>query len=50
VHTAIVGTTKPGRWQQNAEILTAGPLAHQDFESIRARWMEVAGMDWAGEI
>lgn len=50
VHTAIVGTTKPGRWQQNAETLTAGSLAHQDFESIRARWMEVAGVDWAGEI
>lgn len=50
VHTAIVGTTKPGRWQQNAEVLATGLLAQQDFESIRTRWMEVAGVDWAGEI
>jgi len=50
VHTAIVGTTKPGRWQQNAEILATGLLAPQEFESIRTRWMEVADADWVGEI
>jgi len=50
VHTAIVGTIKPGRWQQNAEILATGLLAQQHFESIRTRWMEVAEADWGGEI
>ena len=50
VHTAIVGTTKPGRWQQNAEILAGGSLTQQQFDSIRARWAEVAEADWLGEI
>jgi len=50
VHTAIVGTIKPGRWQQNAEILASGLLTERQFESIRARWMEVAQADWTGEI
>ena len=50
VHTAIVGTIRPGRWQQNAEILSTGLLAQQQFESIRTRWMEVAGADWTGEV
>lgn len=50
VHTAIVGTTKPGRWQQNAEILAGGLLTQQQFDAIRARWAEVAEEDWIGEI
>ena len=50
VHTAIVGTTRPGRWQQNAEILAGGLLTQQQFDAIRARWAEVAEADWAGEI
>ena len=49
VHTAIVGTTKPGRWQQNAELLAAGPLPQQQIEAIRARWKEVAAADWTGQ-
>src|SRR5919197_15657 len=40
VHTAIVGTTKPERWQQNAALLQAGPLPRREFERIRARWRE----------
>lgn len=50
VHTAIVGTTRPGRWRENAEMLAAGPLAPEEFESIRARWREVADDDWGGEV
>ena len=50
VHTAIVGTSKPGRWRENARLLAAGPLPPQEFKSIRARWHEVAGPDWGGEV
>jgi aryl-alcohol dehydrogenase-like predicted oxidoreductase len=50
VHTAIVGTTKPGRWRENAEQLAAGPLAPREFDAIRARWKEVAPDDWGGEV
>jgi aryl-alcohol dehydrogenase-like predicted oxidoreductase len=49
VHTAIVGTTQPGRWRENAELLAAGPLPQDQFEAIRARWKEVAGDDWTGQ-
>ena len=50
VHTAIVGTTKPERWQQNAALLQAGALPADEFERIRARWREVAGASWAGQV
>lgn len=50
VHTAIVGTTKPGRFSENAAALQAGALPEEVFESIRSRWREVAGSDWAGQI
>lgn len=50
VHTAIVGTTKPGRWRENAALLEAGPLPPQQFEAIRARWREVADATWIGQI
>jgi aryl-alcohol dehydrogenase-like predicted oxidoreductase len=49
VHTAIVGTTQPGRWRQNAELLAAGPLPDEQFEAIRARWRAVARPDWMGQ-
>jgi aryl-alcohol dehydrogenase-like predicted oxidoreductase len=49
VHTAIVGSTQPGRWRQNAALLAAGPLAQESFEAIRARWHARAGADWHGE-
>ncbi len=49
VHTAIVGTTKPDRWRQNAALLEAGPLSGAEIERIRARWREVADAAWTGE-
>ncbi len=50
VHTAIVGTTKPERWEQNAAMLRAGRLRGAAFKSIRSRWIEVADASWAGQI
>lgn len=49
VHTAIVGTTRPGRWQENAEMLDKGPLPETEIQSIRARWNEVADRSWFGQ-
>ncbi len=50
VHTAIVGTTKPERWQHNAALLEAGALPAREFEQIRARWREVADPSWVGQV
>jgi aryl-alcohol dehydrogenase-like predicted oxidoreductase len=50
VHTAIVGTTKPERWQQNAALLQAGALPRREFERIRARWREIADASWDGQV
>ncbi len=50
VHTAIVGTTKPERWQQNAALLQTGPLPRDEVERIRARWREVADASWEGQV
>jgi aryl-alcohol dehydrogenase-like predicted oxidoreductase len=50
VHTAIVGTTKPGRWRENAEQLEAGALPAEQLEAIRNRWRETASPDWTGEV
>jgi aryl-alcohol dehydrogenase-like predicted oxidoreductase len=50
VHTAIVGTTKPERWPQNAALLRPGPLAPDAFEQIRARWRAVAKPSWSGQV
>lgn len=49
VCTMIVGTTKPDRWQQNAEIVNLGPLPPEEYNAIRARWQEVAPADWVGQ-
>jgi aryl-alcohol dehydrogenase-like predicted oxidoreductase len=49
VHTAIVGTTKPDRWKQNAELLRGGPLDRERFNAIRSRWKSVAAPDWVGQ-
>src|SRR5207302_6385347 len=50
VHTAIVGTTKPERWQANAALLHAGALPATEFDRIRARWREVASSSWDGQV
>jgi aryl-alcohol dehydrogenase-like predicted oxidoreductase len=50
VHTAIVGTTKPERWQENAAFLRKGELPKKDLENIRARWRAVADASWEGQV
>jgi len=50
VHTAIVGTTKPERWEQNAALLQEGALPPREVERIRARWREVADAAWEGQV
>jgi aryl-alcohol dehydrogenase-like predicted oxidoreductase len=49
VHTAIVGTTKPERWQENAGLLGDGLLSAPDFATIRERWDEIAPASWIGQ-
>ena len=49
VHTAIVGTSKAERWQENAQLLAAGPLSAPEFEAIRSRWEELAPSTWIGQ-
>lgn len=50
VHTAIVGTSRPGRWRENAALLDAGSLSSEQFQAIRARWREIADPSWVGQI
>jgi aryl-alcohol dehydrogenase-like predicted oxidoreductase len=49
VHTLIVGTTRPGRWRENAALVAAGPLPTDELAAIHARWREVAGASWTGQ-
>lgn len=49
VHTAIVGTGKPQRWEENARMLKDGALAGSQFQAIRNRWDEVAPRIWVGQ-
>jgi aryl-alcohol dehydrogenase-like predicted oxidoreductase len=50
IHTAIVGTTKPDRWKQNAELIRTGSLDRERFNAIRSRWKSVSAPDWVGQI
>ncbi|WP_427051447.1 aldo/keto reductase [Paenibacillus sp. TC-CSREp1] len=50
IDTAIVGTAKPDRWQQNAALTAKGPLPQEQYDAIRARWKQVAAKDWTGRI
>jgi hypothetical protein len=49
VHTLVVGTTRPGRWRENAAWLDGGPLPPAEYERIRARWSAVADASWVGQ-
>ena len=49
VHTAIVGTARPGRFEENARHLEAGKLPAAQMRAIRARWDEVAERSWVGQ-
>lgn len=48
ISTMIVGTTRPNRWQENAEYVAKGKLSSEEFEAIRNRWREVADENWVG--
>jgi len=49
VHTAIVGTTKPERWLENAKLVEAGLLSEADYRAVRERWEEMAPATWIGQ-
>jgi aryl-alcohol dehydrogenase-like predicted oxidoreductase len=49
VHTAIVGTTRAERFEENAAALAAGPLPNGVFDNIRSRWRETASNSWTGQ-
>jgi aryl-alcohol dehydrogenase-like predicted oxidoreductase len=49
VQTAIVGTTKPERWQENARLVEEGLLSEAEFAAIRERWEEIAPSSWIGQ-
>jgi aryl-alcohol dehydrogenase-like predicted oxidoreductase len=49
VSTAIVGTSSPGRFAQNAASVAKGPLPAEEVEALRARWRERARVDWVGQ-
>ncbi|WP_067932404.1 aldo/keto reductase [Alicyclobacillus kakegawensis] len=48
VHTAIVGTSNPTRYVENAAVVAEGPLPAAEYDAIRRRWREVAKPDWVG--
>jgi aryl-alcohol dehydrogenase-like predicted oxidoreductase len=50
VHTAIVGTTKPDRWKENAQLLAKGALSKSEIDSIRERWKSIASKNWIGQV
>jgi aryl-alcohol dehydrogenase-like predicted oxidoreductase len=50
VAVAIVGTTKPHRWEANARLVSKGALSSEEFEAIRNRWLEVADESWKGQV
>jgi aryl-alcohol dehydrogenase-like predicted oxidoreductase len=49
VATAIVGSTNPDRWRQNAGLLEQGSFTEDQMVAIHERWNEVSGGRWAGQ-
>jgi aryl-alcohol dehydrogenase-like predicted oxidoreductase len=49
VSVAIVGTSNPGRWKQNALLLTERNLSEQEYRAIREQYLAVAKPDWVGQ-
>lgn len=50
VHTAIVGTSNPKRWSQNAGLTKAGPLSEAQLKAIRETWKKTAPESWVGQV
>ena len=50
LHTAIVGTARPGRTEENARAVARGVLSESEIAAIRARWAEVADASWGGQV
>lgn len=50
VSTAIVGTSKTGRWARNAKAIAAGALSAAEIGAITTRWAQVAAPDWIGQV
>ncbi len=48
--TAIVGTTKASRFNQNIETVKLGKLDQNTFNQIRDTWHKTAAKDWVGQI
>lgn len=49
VHTAVVGTTKPERFRENARLLESQPLPESEYNAIRERWDVIAPKTWIGQ-
>ena len=49
VSCAIVGTTKPARYEENARAVASGPLPPAEYDAIRDRWRKIAAPDWTGQ-
>jgi aryl-alcohol dehydrogenase-like predicted oxidoreductase len=49
VHTAIVGTTKPERSEENARLLESSRLRPDEYNAIRERWDVIAPKTWIGQ-
>jgi aryl-alcohol dehydrogenase-like predicted oxidoreductase len=49
VHTAIVGTTKPDRIEENLRIAARGPLTATELSAIRERWHARSAVSWKGQ-
>lgn len=50
VHTAIVGTTKPGRFIKNAAAIKLGQLPEPGLNAIRGRWKAASEQSWVGQV